>query len=170
MSLESTNGRSSGDHFKPREMTFMPYSSLAEGETSIGHGVIMDKLSVYLALVPAGAGNEYTEQITPGLRWKIYEEREHSCEACASDLTGQKFDIHHTDYNKGSDPDYLKILCKPCHNIVNVFTGMKWWFAQEIGLVAKQDTNRRSSRNKRPLPFWLEPGFEMPPDIDDEPA
>lgn len=170
MSLESTNGRSSGDHFKPREMTFMPYSSLAEGETSIEHGVIMDKLSVYLALVPAGAGNEYTEQITPGLRWKIYEEREHSCEACASDLTGQKFDIHHTDYNKGSDPDYLKILCKPCHNIVNVFTGMKWWFAQEIGLVAKQDTNRRSSRNKRPLPFWLEPGFEMPPDIDDEPA
>jgi len=170
MSLESTSGRPLEDRFKPQEMTFMPYYSLAEGETTIEHDTIMGKLATYLSLVPISAGNEFTEQITPGLRWKIFEEREHSCEACASDLTGQKFDIHHTDYNKGSDPDYLKILCKPCHSIVNVLTGMKWWFAQETGLVAKQDTKGRSSRNKRPLPFWLEPGFEWPPDVDEEPA
>ena len=91
MSLESTSGRPSEDRFKPQEMTFMPYYSLAEGETSLEHDTIMGKLATYLSLVPISAGNEFTEQITHGLRWKIYDATEHSCESRADDITGQNF-------------------------------------------------------------------------------
>lgn len=37
---------------------------------------------------------------------------------------------------------------------------MKWWFAQEVGLVEKQDKVRNSKReNVNQMPFWMEDDF-----------
>jgi len=166
MSHENTSGMGIGGRFQMNEMAFLPYTSLAEQDTPHEHSLVMAYLDTYLALVPVGVRDKDTEPISPRLRAQLFEERGHSCEACDIDVTDRQFDVHHTDYTQGSNPEYLRLLCKPCHNVVGVLTGMKWWFAQEVGLVEKQERTRRSkSGNVNQMPFWMDADF-----VKDEPA
>ena len=160
MSQENASGMGVDGRFLQSEMTFFPYSSLAEKDTPYEHVVTMAFLNIYLSLVPVGVRDKDTEPISPRLRTQLFEEREHSCEACSIDVTDRQFDIHHTDYTQGSNPEYLKLLCKPCHNVVGVLTGMKWWFAQEVGLVEKQEKIPKQKKGDvNQIPFWMEEDF-----------
>lgn len=160
MSQEDARGMGMGGEFRQTDMAFLPYTLLAEQDTPHEHSLVMAYLDTYLALVPVGVRNKDTEPISPRLRAQLFEKREHSCEACSIDVTDRPFDIHHTDYTQGSNPEYLKLLCKPCHNVVGILTGMKWWFAQEVGLVEKQPRTRTSKKgNINQMPFWMEEDF-----------
>jgi hypothetical protein len=100
------------------------------------------------------------EVVNPELRAELFEERGHSCEACRRDLRGDRFDVHHIDYGQRDNPDSLKILCNPCHNVVNVLTGLKWWFAQEMGMVQQKDASQIQKLRSRKEPFWMKPDFD----------
>ena len=160
MSHEGTSGMGITGEFRQNAMAFLPYTSLAEQDTPHEHSLVMAYLDTYLALVPVGVRDKDTDPISPRLRAQLFDEREHSCEACNIDVTDRPFDVHHTDYTQGSNPEYLRLLCKPCHNVVGVLTGMKWWFAQKVGLVEKQERTRRpKGGNANQIPFWMEDDF-----------
>ncbi len=139
----STERESTGNEsFNVRDMRFYRYAQMAEGETTKEHGMTMAALNIYLDLVPVGVRGP-DAKVSSELRVELFEERGHACEACRRDLSVTSYDVHHTDYTRGDNPDFLKILCKPCHGVINVLTGMKWWFAKEVGLI--ETTPLRSS-------------------------
>lgn len=131
MSVE--DGNPGQNAFKASDMLREHMSRGRQNETEGDHAKVMELLGKYLELVPVGQGGHY-RRLDPKLRMSLFQERGHVCEACSRDLSQSRFDVHHTNYNKGDDPKYLRILCKPCHKIVGYLTGAVSWFAKESGL------------------------------------
>lgn len=85
-------------------------------------------LMKYLSFVPIGKSTLVQKRIDPELRKKIFHERGCICELCQAKLDYKNFRMHHTNYFKKNDPDYLKVVCKPCHSIINMLTEVVSWF------------------------------------------
>ncbi len=62
---------------------------------------------------------------------RLYEERNGCCEACRGHVAPNAFDVHHTNYDKGDDPAYLRVMCRPCHDVVTRLTAVVSWFEGE---------------------------------------
>lgn len=139
-----------------RDLRFFSYVEAAKSETRPEHEETMASLDVYLALVPVGT-RSLTTTVLPEVRRTLFEERGGCCEACSKDLSTDRFDVHHTDYTQSENPDFLKILCLPCHGVVNYLTGVKWWFARETGRIDVSKAGFRTQRTN----FWQQPGFEF---------
>lgn len=90
------------------------------------HTEAVNNILRYLSFVPIGnsSGLRIWDQEFRDLRTRLFEERRRRCEACNTDLTGRKFELHHTNYYKVDDPNFMKIVCLKCHHIIAEMTGL----------------------------------------------
>lgn len=54
-------------------------------------------------------------------RLGLFELRGGKCEYCSKNLDKNKFHVHHTDYDYGQNPRYLKIVDSRCHGIITFY-------------------------------------------------
>lgn len=85
----------------------------------------------YLSFVPIGRSGP-REPINSKAREAIFHDRGCVCEICQSKLDAKSFQLHHMNYFKGNDPEYLKVVCEPCHSVVNMLTGVVSWFESKM--------------------------------------
>lgn len=100
----------------------------------------MQDLIKYLSLVPIGVGDR-SRRIDLDLRIKLYHERGCICEICRTKLEITDIELHHLNYFKGDDPDYLMAVCKPCHRVINTLTGVVSWFEIKTQASESQSIN-----------------------------
>lgn len=85
----------------------------------------------YLSFVPIGRSSQ-RETIDSRVREAIFHERGCVCEICQTKLEVKSFQLHHMNYFRGNDPEYLKVVCEPCHSVVNMLTGVVSWFESQM--------------------------------------
>jgi len=89
-------------------------------------GRLRRDLDFYLNLVPIGQSG--SNSVTQKLRKQLFYDRGEACEACTEKIELKHSRIHHLNYYKGDNPEFLRVLCVPCHEIVGKLTGLINWF------------------------------------------
>lgn len=140
----------------------------------------------YLQFVPIGSlrlardrGDEKGAQwqpLSPKDRAEIIGERGHRCEGCREAFKQQEeLVVHHMNYYQQHNPDFLAVLCKPCHHIVGQLTNLVSQFEERARSVVKPELSRPwtrgnlvlSRRAEEEIAAWEKSKRRPPPPRED---